>query len=148
MKIEKTTLINTYELISLENRHASGKITYPLGSDATGILNYTADGFYFIHLMANNRPLHKENNLLSGTLEEIKSSYSSHFAYAGTYHIEGNEVIQHVIYSSLPNWTNTDQRRKVKWSKEQLILSAKSVFINNEIVDPYVIWRPISIKRK
>ncbi|WP_299493981.1 lipocalin-like domain-containing protein [uncultured Shewanella sp.] len=146
MKIQKESLINTYKLISLENRHVTGEITYPLGSDATGILNYTANGFYFIHLMANNRPFHKENNLLSGTLEEIERSYRSYFSYAGTFHIEDNDIIHHVTYSSLPNWANTDQRRTIKWNQKQLMLSAKNVYINNELVEPYVIWEPISTK--
>jgi hypothetical protein len=65
-------LVGTYELVSWENRHESGAITYPLGPDAKGVISYSPDGFVFVHIMANNRNRHSLGDLFGGEISEIK----------------------------------------------------------------------------
>ena len=57
-QMKNNPLVGTYELISWENHHGAGQVTFPLGPDARGIISYAPDGFVFVHLMANNRPNH------------------------------------------------------------------------------------------
>ncbi len=48
--MNNNSLNGTYNLVAWENRHESGKITYPLGPDAQGIITYSPDGYVFVHI--------------------------------------------------------------------------------------------------
>ena len=141
--MENNKLQGTYNLISWENRHESGKITYPLGPDAKGIISYSPDGFVFVHIMANNRTKHAVSDMFGGEVSEIKDSATTHISYCGTYEIEGNEVIHHVFISSFPNWVLSDQRRKFECNNDQLALSAHGLQVGSEYVDAYLTLRRV-----
>ena len=139
MKNDK--LVGTYNLVSWENRHESGDITYPLGSDAKGVISYSPDGFMFVHIMANNRRRHAAVDLFGGNDLEIKESATTHISYCGTYEIIGNEVVHHVSISSFPNWVPSEQRRNWEFRDDQLLLSAQGLQVGNEKVGAYLIWK-------
>ena len=134
-------LIGTYELVSWENRHESGAITYPLGPDANGVISYSPDGFVFVHIMANNRKNHSTGDLFGGEISEIKDSATTHISYCGTYELLEKEVIHHVSVSSFPNWVASEQRRNWEFQNGNLLLSARGLQVGNEKVDAYLIWR-------
>ena len=134
-------LTGTYDLVSWENRHESGEVTYPLGSDAKGVISYSPDGFVFVHIMASNRKQHSVGDLFGGSESEIRDSATTHISYCGRYEIEGDEVIHHVTVSSFPNWVPSEQRRDWEFKDGRLLLSAQGLQVGNEKVAAYLIWQ-------
>jgi hypothetical protein len=139
--MDDNSLVGTYKLISWENRHESGKVTYPLGPDAEGVISYSPDGHVFVHIMAKDRAKHSVNDLFGGEVAEIKNSATTHISYCGTYKVKGNEVIHYVTVSSFPNWVSSEQRRNWKFENGNLLLNAQGVQIEDEKVDAYLIWQ-------
>lgn len=84
------SLIGTYHLVSWENRHTSGEVSYPLGPDAQGFINYSPDCYMFVHIMANQRKPHAVGDLFDGDLDEIRRSATTHLSYCGRFELQGN----------------------------------------------------------
>ena len=143
MPMKNTILVGTYDLVSWENRHESGAITYPLGPDAKGVISYSPDGFVFVHIMANNRNNHSACNLFGGGTSEIKDSAITHISYCGTYEVKENEVIHHVSVSPFPKLVSSEQRRNWEFQSGQLLLIAEGLKVGNEKVEAYLIWRRV-----
>ena len=139
-------IVGTYDLVSWENRHKSGAVTYPLGPDAIGVISYSSDGFVFVHIMANNRNKHSLSDLFGGKNSEIKYSATTHISYCGTYEIKENEVIHYVSVSSFPNWVSSEQRRNWEFKNGNLLLSARGLQVGNEKVEAYLIWKRATVK--
>ena len=144
--MKNNKLVGTYDLVSWENRHESGAITYPLGPDAIGAISYSPDGFVFVHIMANNRNKHSVDDLFGGTVSEIKDSATKHISYCGTYEIKENEVIHHVSVSSFPNWVSSEQRRNWEFNNGNLLLSAQGLQVGNQKVGAYLIWKRAKVE--
>jgi hypothetical protein len=144
--MKNDSIVGTYDLVSWENRHESGEITYPLGPDAIGVISYSPDGFVFVHIMANNRNKHSAGDLFGGKIYEIKDSATTHISYCGTYEIEKNEVIHHVSVSSFPNWVSSEQRRNWKFQNGNLLLSAQGLQVGNDKVEAYLIWKRAKVE--
>lgn len=142
--MSKLSLIGTYHLVSWENHYASGKVAYPLGPDAQGLINYSPDGYMFVHIMANHRKPHSVVDLFGGDIDEIKYSATTHLSYSGQYELQGNEVVHHVSICSFPNWVNTQQRRAFKFNNGSLLLSAHGVQLGNEKVDAHLVWQRVT----
>jgi hypothetical protein len=141
--MKSENLVGTYELLSWENRHASGETSYPLGPDAQGYINYTPDGYMFVHIMAANRKAYSSGDLFGGETSEVVDGANSHLSYCGTYRIENNEVVHTVNISSFPNWILTEQRRHFEFKNGKLFLSVQGLKIGNESVGAYLIWQPL-----
>jgi hypothetical protein len=139
--MKNNSVVGTYNLVSWENRHESGKTTHPLGPDAKGLISYSPDGYVFVHVMANKRAKHSANDLFGGEISDIKNSATTHISYCGTYEIKNNEVIHYVSISSFPNWADSEQKRNWKLENGTLTLSAQGIQIGNEKVDAYLIWQ-------
>ncbi|MEE9389264.1 MAG: lipocalin-like domain-containing protein [Paracoccaceae bacterium] len=136
-----TPLTGTWQLISWYNTHGDGHNSYPLGSDATGYISYSTDGFVFVHLMAANRALYSVNDPFSGSAAEDSSALKSHITYAGPYDFHGDHVIHNVTQSSCPNWVGTQQHRMVKFDGDTLILSAAGAQFQGQEVTAQVHWK-------
>jgi hypothetical protein len=133
--------VGTYELVSWENRYDSGKITYPLGQDAKGMISYSPDGFVFVHIMADGRRHHASGDLFAGSDAEIRESATTHISYCGRYEVVGDEVVHTVFASSFPNWVPSEQRRTWKFEKGHLLLSAQGLKVGDETVGAYLIGK-------
>jgi hypothetical protein len=140
-------LVGIFDLVSWENRHESGAITYPLGIDAKGVISYSPDGFVFVHIMANNRNRHSVGDLFGGDISEIKESATTHISYCGTYEVKEKEVIHYVSVSSFPNWVPSEQRRNWEFKNDHLLLSAQGLQLGNEKVGAYLIWRRVKVRK-
>lgn len=138
------SLIGSYHLVSWHNVDSAGRINYPLGKDASGYINYTDDGYMYVHLMAKRRPKQTIGDLFSGDPNELMQSASSHLSYCGTYELLENEVIHHVQISSYPNWVNTQQRRQFSFVNGCLQLSALNVPFADGAIDAHLVWRRVT----
>lgn len=141
--MKSSHLVGTYKLVSWENRHESGKVTFPLGPDAQGMICYSPEGYMFVHIMAKDRAWHADNDLFGGDVDELKNSSTTHISYCGRYEVKGNEVYHFVSVSSFPNWVSSEQKRTWMFENGNLLLSAQGVQIGSEKVDAYLIWQRI-----
>lgn len=139
------SLAGTYRLISWENRHESGEISYPLGPDAQGMINYSRDGCMFVHIMAANRKAYSSGDLFAGETSEIVAGATSHISYCGTYALDEHDVIHKVNISSFPNWVSTEQRRRFEFKDGNLLLGAQGLRSGTETVAAYLIWQPLNL---
>jgi hypothetical protein len=129
--------VGTWKLISW-NQLVDGREEPYFGSDTEGLLVYTVDGHMLAHVMGPERPRMgmppeqmrqlatnlvrpwKVREVMSGLralLSYFKSSLS-YVAYAGTYRIEGDEVVHHVELSLIPDWVGTEQRRRFRFEAD------------------------------
>jgi hypothetical protein len=87
----------------------------PWGGKATGLLTYTEDGRMWAALMATDRP-DVPTRTLSAAPPAMRAAAAAGFViYAGSYSIDGDDVIHHVEISLLPNWVGTSERRHIDW---------------------------------
>jgi hypothetical protein len=87
----------------------------PWGGKATGLLTYTDDGRMWAALMATDRPA-MPTRTLSAAPPSLRAAAASGFVtYAGSYTVDGEDVIHHVEVSLLPNYVGNDERRHVDW---------------------------------
>jgi len=138
------SLIGTYRLVTWENRDALGKPSYPLGADAQGFINYSPDGYMFVHIMAKHRQMHAAPEIFGGSMDENEHSATTHLSYCGKYELQGNEVIHHVSACSFPNWVNTQQRRRFQFKNGQLMLTAQGIRFGDTNVDACLTWQRVS----
>jgi len=87
----------------------------PWGGKAKGLLTYTDDGRMWAALMATDRP-EMPTRTLSAAPPSMRAAAASGFVtYAGSYTIDGEDVIHHVEISLLPNYVGNKERRHVDW---------------------------------
>jgi len=134
-------LVGTWQMLDWYNLDENGQKHYPLGEHATGYINYSEDGFVFVHLMAADRKPFEVNDPFGGSEAEDSAAIKSQITYAGPYTVKGDEVIHHVTHASHPNWVGSDQIRKVKFEGRELVLSASGAVFQGKLVTAYVIWR-------
>ncbi|NVO55551.1 lipocalin-like domain-containing protein [Rhodobacteraceae bacterium B1Z28] len=136
-----TPLIGTWSLIDWYNQTDTGQRLHPLGTNATGYISYSQDGFVFVHLMASDRVLFAENDPFGGTVAEEAAAFKTQITYAGRYEYHGDHVIHHVTQASFPNWIGTDQVRQVEFIGRNLRLSAENAAFQGQKVTAFVEWK-------
>ncbi len=129
----KEKFIGTWKFRSMIVHTSKGKIIYPYGEKIFGMLIYTPNGYMSVLLMHPDRKKFASDDLLAGTLEEIKEAYEGFDAYCGTYTVdrEKGTVTHHIEGSKFPNWVGTDQVRYFEFSGDRLLLKA-TLRIKNE----------------
>ena len=51
----REALVGAWQLLSWENRAADGQVSYPMGTDALGVLLYTASGRFSVTISRPGR---------------------------------------------------------------------------------------------
>jgi hypothetical protein len=137
-------LIGTWRLISWENRSTSdGKVSYPLGEDATGYIMYNKDGYMFVAIMAPHRLKFATDDLLSATKEEEAQAEESYVSYCGRYEFLGERVVHRVELSLFPNWVGGDQERLVDLRGNRLTLSTRPLLLRGIQQSAHLIWERV-----
>jgi hypothetical protein len=121
--------IGTWKLVTSEFRTSAGKVTYPLGDKAVGILIYDGGGRMAAQLMRPDRPKFASGDMRGGTPEEIKAAVYGYVAYFGRYEVNGvnGTIIHHVEASLFPNWLGQDQVRSFEFSADAKVLTLKTL---------------------
>jgi len=135
-----TPLMGTWVLRAWYNETDDGERIYPLGTEASGYISYTPDGFVFVHLSAADRALFGINDPFGTSAAEDSAAMKSHITYAGTYDFQGDHVIHRVTHSSCPNWVGTEQRREVDLRGDRLRLLAEGALFQGRLVRAVVDW--------
>ncbi len=139
-------LIGTWKLLSWENRSVEedGRISYPLGEDATGYIMYNQDGNMFVAIMSPYRLKFAGGDLLSGTTEEEAQAEETFLSFCGRYELREDRVIHQIELSSFPNWVSVDQERLMELGENRLTLSTHPMLMQGKKQTAHLIWERVS----
>jgi len=116
----KDQIVGTWTVVTAQVTK-DGKMTEPQGPHPLGQIMFDPGGHFSINIMTPDTPKFASNNRLTGTAEENKAVVQSSINYFGTYAVNPDgSVTFHIIASSFPNWTGTDQKRMVEISGNQM----------------------------
>ncbi|MBV8093164.1 MAG: lipocalin-like domain-containing protein [Acetobacteraceae bacterium] len=104
------SVVGTWQLIDYSQQFLDTKqITRPFGDHPTGYIQYSPGGHMVVFLTTGNTP--KPAAAMFSDAERIAFYNRIIGGYAGTYRIEGNKVIHHILASWQPEWIGSDQTR-------------------------------------
>ncbi|MSQ60470.1 MAG: lipocalin-like domain-containing protein [Betaproteobacteria bacterium] len=117
-------LIGTWRIADYVAVREDGDEVRPMGKDLAGYIMYAADGHLSVNLMKPGRPKYASGDIMQSTTEERAAAAEGYFAYAGTFKVdEANRIVIHlVLYSLMPNWVDTEQRRMIFLDGDKLEL--------------------------
>jgi Lipocalin-like domain len=113
-------LIGTWKLVSVSREEIPGGKSDFFGHDPVGFINYGADGRMMVVIVRGDRARPQSADI---SATEAEALFRSMVSYAGTYSIEGDEIIHHVEISWNENWSGKQQRRLVRFEHDRLALS-------------------------
>jgi hypothetical protein len=136
-------LIGTWQLVSYRLVGTRGRVRYPYGEDAVGYLLYTADGHVAVSIMSAQRQPFTGADILRRTTEEAAAATRTYLSYCGTYEVEPNRVVHHILASLFPNWSGTSQERFYCLQGDRLELSTAP--LNGEVQGPraLLVWQRV-----
>lgn len=123
-------LAGTWQLVRWEITYSDGrKPTLPFGEEATGLIQYTGDGWMSASIARGGRPALSSESVRSAPEAERRSAFESYFQYAGPYSIGmqgGRQQVTHSVTHSLnPNFVGSKQVRNMDFAADGgLTLSA------------------------
>jgi Lipocalin-like domain len=141
--VVRDALVGTWRLVVWENRNADGRVTYPLGEDAEGLIMYGDDGYMFVAIMRARRVPFDAGDLLRGSAEEKAQAAETYVSYCGRYDFEGDRVVHHVELSLFPNWVGADQERLVEIAGNRLTLSTRPMLLEGTKQTAHLIWERV-----
>jgi hypothetical protein len=82
---------------------------------------------------------------MANATSERAQLFSSMYAYAGTFTVDGDTVTHHVDISWNENWTGTDQLRNVRLEGDRLYISTnpQSSGLDEKIVVAELVWERV-----
>jgi hypothetical protein len=117
----KQQLVGTWSVISFVNENErTGKTTKVFGSDPKGYFMFDAAGHFSINLIRPRRP--KFGNRDFPTEGESKAALEGMIVMLGDYKVNETEhlISVHIISGSFPAWDNSDQKRFIAISGDEL----------------------------
>jgi hypothetical protein len=103
--------VGAWSLVDWRIEYSDGGVTRPFGEAAQGYIVYSANRIMTASIAKSDRALFGQANARNATLDQKCQAFDSYFHYAGSWHIEGDEVVHSVTMSLNPDMTGTDQRR-------------------------------------
>ena len=144
---ENNPLLGTWHLVRWEIAYGDGrKTTLPFGAEATGLIQYTTDGFMSATIARGGRPRLSSESVRSAPEAERLSAFETYFQYAGPYAIRGEpgqqQVVHTVSHSLNPNFVGTQQVRNMAFSADgYLTLSASDTVPGTDVARHHrLIW--------
>lgn len=136
-------LVGTWRIVDYLAVRDDGHEVRPMGPGLQGYIMYAADGHLSVNLMKPGRARFASNDLMLATEAERAAAAESYFAYAGTFQVDEVQklVVHRVLYSLMPNWVDTEQRRLIFLSGDQLELrSPGPVMVGGEQRVLRILW--------
>lgn len=142
MAVRRDDLVGGWYLEAWEIRYSGGRDkSFPFGDDAGGLLMYTPDGFMSAAISRSGRQPLSAANLRQAPQAEKAAAFDSYFHYAGTWRIEGENVIHAVSVSLNPAFVGTDQIRLMELHENRLTLSASDAAPGGGERRHCLVWR-------
>lgn len=136
--------VGTWRLVSMDREVLeTNAVSHAFGGHAVGLLTYMSDGRMMVMIVDSTR---KPPARPTATDAEALGLYRSMLAYAGTYRIQGNEIITHVALSWNQTLTGTDQKRFFKLEDNRLTISTPplvSAFLRNQTTVTTLVWERV-----
>lgn len=121
--IDASRLVGDWQLERWESVGDDGSVEWPMGQATDGILVYSPDGTMITTIAPAGRPrLSSTDPLRGGPDDERRGAAETFIAYAGRFHVEGQQVVHDVAMSLYPNWVGTRQARHVRLAEEDQLL--------------------------
>jgi hypothetical protein len=136
-------LVGTWRLLSWRNEASDGTTTFPMGEDAVGFIVYSNDGHVAAHLARRDRPPFAHADMVRGTAAENTAAMTTYISYVGTYEFRGDTVVHHAALSSFPNWSGTDQVRRVTFEGDTVLLSGEPMSFEGRTIVAYALWERV-----
>jgi hypothetical protein len=138
-------LVGTWRVVSFERQIVETKaISQGYGGNVAGLATYTPDGHMSLMVVDAKRHPPAEP---TATDAEAVSLFRTMLAYAGTYRVQGNEIIIHVEISSEQNLTGTDQTRVFKLDGDRLTITTPpriaGLSNSNQMTVVTVVWERV-----
>jgi hypothetical protein len=135
------SIVGTWRLVSFDREVVETKaVSHAFGGHALGRLTYTADGHMMVMIVDSTR---KPPAKPAATDAEALDLYRTMVAYAGTYHVQGSEIITHVEISWSQDLTGTDQKRFFKLEGNRLTTTTPpmaNAFLENQTAVATLVW--------
>ena len=121
-KTLKDGLVGAWKFVSSTSQRDDGSATW--GLNPKGSLIFTDNGRFSLQIMRSDRPSYKSNTRMRGSLIENQATTRGTLSYFGTYTVsETDRVLTfHIESSSFPNFNDTDQKRVVSFTGNDLRL--------------------------
>lgn len=128
--------MGTWELISYYRLEEDGEKVFPLGTDPSGFLMYTEDGYMSAQLMKQNRPDYSLEGLHNGSQEEMAEAAHGYHAYSGKYEIDeaDGSVYHHNEVSLIPNRLGDIQDRQIQFEGDKISITSRTS-------STHIIWK-------
>jgi hypothetical protein len=123
----KDQLVGTWMLTSAYNILLDGKRLDANGPSPRGMVVFDAGGRFAEQIIDSTLSKYASNNRQQGTPQDYERVARGVIAFYGTYTVDGDQSItMHVDYSSYPNLNNTDGKREVKITGDELQIVNRS----------------------
>ena len=134
--------VGTWKLITFAFHRSDGTAANVLGSEASGLLIYDAQGHMAGQLMRADRPLFAVNDQQKGTDAEVHAALEGYIAYFGDYVIDEAEktVIHRTKGAMFPNLVGQDQKRFYEFAGNRLTLTTPPVTVGGITVTGVLVW--------
>ena len=126
MTLDPQSLIGAWTLLEWHVESSdSGRMAWPFGRDAQGLLVYAANGWMSATLSQRTRTALSAASVRQADESSRARAVTEYLAYAGPWSIEADEVVHAVRLSLNPTLIGTTQRRRIELAGRELTLSAR-----------------------
>jgi len=114
-------LVGSWKAVSFADVPDHGETVYPFGKSPSGLMIYTANGYFSISVMAGpNSIVPKDISAMS--VEDWRGLAQQFLSWFGTYRTSDSQtIVLHVNGSSWPAYNGTDQVRKCRVEGDNLV---------------------------
>ena len=112
---------------------AAGNEHLPLGDAPQGSVVITPEGYLSLNFIASGRAPFGAPDLLGASEAEKAAAAARYVSFGGPCRIEGDEVVVTVEHSFFPNWTGSEQRRRVALDGDSLTLATVGPILVNGV---------------
>lgn len=143
--MDERLLHGRWEIVSWEQRYDDGRLSYPLGTELQGFIQYDPDGRMVCMMGRAQRPFFATGGQWNADDTEKAQAYSSFMAYSGRYVVEGEWVTHHVDLTLFPNWQHGLQKRQLQLTQNadgsRLDIVARLENGTTEARNAVLVWR-------
>ena len=141
-------LEGAWHLVRWEIAYGDGRpATLPYGDAATGLIQYTRDGWMSACIARGGRARLDGESVRHAPQAQRLAAFESYFQYAGRYAVRevdgGQQVVHSVTHALNPNFVGTEQVRNMSFSTSgELTLSASDTVPGTAVARHHrLIWR-------
>ena len=122
----ENSLIGTWQLTSFSEFVLDTKeARRPFGDHPTGYIQYSPGGHVVVFLTAGELKLPASASYTDAERADVHRAIAT--GYAGTYTVEGNKVIHHILTAWRPEWIGGDQIRYFEFNGKNLTIKTAPI---------------------